>query len=315
MELTHLRMEQSSSGSASLDPESTEGEVITIYGGGGRTVLPEEVPLSEVIKRINERFAMGITENDALFFGQVDGAVVADENVQIQAGANDFERFKVGLDGVWQSKLLERQKTNDELVYAVLDNPDLKAAWLERSAPSIYAQARVARQRTCPISDLIRPDGETRFLEYKSTMRWDVNQGEKAGYIEDSIVKTIAGFANSLYGGTLLVGVTDDGGIYGLEADYATFSKRGERGDHDLWGQHLKNLLDRLGKSAASLVDWEFFTIDGKDICRISIEPSDHQVYETKGDERRFWWRTPVSTERIDNDDERDLIIARRWTS
>src|SRR5690606_40864274 len=58
---------------------------------------------------INERFAMGITENDALFFGQVDGAVVADENVQIQAGANDFERFKVGLDGVWQSKLLERQ--------------------------------------------------------------------------------------------------------------------------------------------------------------------------------------------------------------
>ncbi len=171
----------------------------------------------------------------------------------------------------------------------------------------------MARQRTCPISDLIRPDGETRFLEYKSTMRWDVNQGEKAGYIEDSIVKTIAGFANSLYGGTLLVGVTDDGGIYGLEDDYATFSKRGERGDHDLWGQHLKNLLDRLGKSAASLVDWEFFTIDGKDICRISIEPSDHPVYETKGDERRFWWRTPVSTERIDNDDERDRIIARRW--
>ena len=116
VELTHLRMEQSSSGSASLDPADDVGDVITIYGGGGRTVLPEEVPLSEVIRRINERFAMGITENDALFFGQVDGAVVADENVQIQAGANDFERFKVGLDGVWQSKLLERQKTNDELV-------------------------------------------------------------------------------------------------------------------------------------------------------------------------------------------------------
>ena len=99
----------------------------------------------------------------------------------------------------------------------------------------------------------------------------------------------------------------------GRSSTYATFSKRGERGDHDLWGQHLKNLLDRLGKSAASLVDWEFFTIDGKDICRISIEPSDHPVYETKGDERRFWWRTPVSTERIDNDDERDRIIARRW--
>ncbi len=98
-----------------------------------------------------------------------------------------------------------------------------------------------------------------------------------------------------------------------MEADYATFSKRGERGDRDLWGQHLENLLDRVGKSAASLVDWEFFTIDDKDLCRISIDPSDPPVYETKGDERRFWWRTPVSTERIDSDDERDRIIARRW--
>jgi type I restriction enzyme, R subunit len=313
VELTHLRMEQSSSGSASLDPEATDGEVITIYGGGGRTLLPEEVPLSEVIKRINERFSMGITDNDAVFFEQVDGAVVADENVQIQAGANDFERFKVGLDAVWQSKLLERQKTNDELVYAVLDHPDLKAAWLERSAPSIYAQARVARQRTCPISELILPDGETRFLEYKSTMRWDVNKGEKASYIEDSIVKTIVGFANSPYGGTLLVGVTDGGGVYGLEDDYATFSKRGERGDRDLWGQHLKNLLDRLGKSAVALVDWEFFVIDGKDVCRISIDPSDHPVYETKGAEQLFWWRTPVSTDAVASSAERDRLIARRW--
>ena len=173
--------------------------------------------------------------------------------------------------------------------------------------------ALVARQRTCPIGELIHPNGETRSLEYKSTMRWDVNKGEKASYIEDAVVKTIARFANSLCGGMLLVGVTDGGGIYGLEEDYATFFTRGERGDRDLWGQHLKNLLDRIGKSAASLVDWESFTIDGKDICRISIDASDHPVYETKGDERLFWWRTPVSTDRIDSDDERDHVIARRW--
>ncbi len=160
--------------------------------------------------------------------------------------------------------------------------PSCERRSLDEYRPDIYRRARVARQRTCPISDLIRPDGETRFLEYKSTLRWDVNRASKAGYLEDAVVKTIAGFANSVYGGTLLVGVTDDGGIYGLEDDYATFSKRGERGDRDLWGQHLKNLLDRLGKSAAALVDWEFFTIDGKDICRVSIDPSDHPVYETK---------------------------------
>jgi len=33
-------------------------------------------------------------------------------------------------------------------------------------------------------------------------------------------VKTVAGFANSAHGGTLLVGVTDKGGTYGLEDDH-----------------------------------------------------------------------------------------------
>jgi predicted HTH transcriptional regulator len=146
-------------------------------------------------------------------------------------------------------------------------------------------------------------------------MRWDVRKSEKAAYLEDSIVKTVAGFANSSYGGTLLVGVADDGTIYGLEDDYATFSKRGDRGDRDLWGQHLKNLLDRLGKAAATLVDWEFFTINGADICRIDIDPSDHPVYEAKSDKRVFWWRNPVSTDRIDDENELARLIARRWSN
>jgi len=311
VELTHLSMKKFWEGDASLDVE--DGEVTTIYGGASKPVSPDEVPLSEIIAKINERFGGGISETDALFYTQVDDDLASDEDIQVQAGANDFEKFKVGLDDAWQSKLLGRQALNDELVFAMLDNPDMKAAWLDRSAPKIYADARVARQRTCPIGELIHPDGETRFLEYKSTMRWDVKKGEKAKYIEDSIVKTVAGFANSAHGGTLLVGVEDNGGIHGLEDDYATFSKRGERGDHDLWGQHLKNLLDRLGKSAAALVDWEFFSIDGNDVCRVSIDPSDHPVLETKGDDTYFWWRTPVSTDNVADPDERQRLIGRRW--
>ena len=313
IELTHLAMEKQWEGDASLDVE--DGEVTTIYGGGGKLNAVDEVPLSEIIAKINERFGTGISDTDALFYEQIDGDLVDDEGIQIQAGANDFEKFKVGLDDAWQSKLIGRQSQNAELMYAMLDNPDMKAAWLDRSAPKIYAEARVARQRTCPIGELIQPDGETRFLEYKSTLRWDVKLSEKAKYIEDSIVKTVAGFANSPYGGTLLVGVEDNGNIYGLENDYATFSKRGERGDRDLWGQHLKNLLDRLGKSAASLVDWEFFSLNGKDVCRISIEPSEHPVLETKGNDTYFWWRTPVSTDNVADAAERDRLISRRWAA
>ena len=312
VELTHLKMEQSWQGDASLD--DADGEVVTIYGGGGRTQLVEEVPLSEVIRRINERFGTNISDTDRLFVDQVATDLVADEKIQVQALANDEKSFGVGFDKTWVGALTGRMSANEKFAFELLDNQELRAALLEEYRPDIYKRARVARQRTCPIGELIQPDGETRYLEYKSTLRWDVQLGQKATYLEDAVVKTIAGFANSQYGGTLLVGVTDEGGIYGLEDDYATFSKRGQRGDRDLWGQHLKNLLDRLGKAAAALVDWEFFTIDGKDICRISIDPSDHPVYEKKADEQVFWWRTPVSTDRIDEERERDQLLARRWT-
>ena len=312
VELTHLRMEKSWAGDASLDVD--DGEVITIYGGAGRTQRLEGLPLSEIIKRINERFGTHISDTDRLFIDQVADDLVADAKIQAEALANSEETFGVGFDKTWVSALTGRHAANEQFAFQLLDNDELRAALLEEYRPDIYRRARVARQRTCPISELIQPDGENRFLEYKSTLRWDVQTGEKAGCIEDAVVKTIAGFANSAHGGTLLVGATDLGGIYGLEDDYATFSKRGERGDHDLWGQHLKNLLDRLGKAAASLVDWEFFSIDGKDICRISIDPSDHPVFETKGDQQLFWWRTPVSTDRIDDDYERDRVIARRWS-
>jgi hypothetical protein len=103
--------------------------------------------------------------------------------------------------------------------------------------------------------------------------------------------------------------------IHGLEDDYATFSKRGERGDRDLWSAHLTNLLDRLGDSAASLVEWEFFTIDGDDLVRINVEPSDHPVYDTKGGEQAFFWRYQERTTAIADDVERERIIARRWPS
>ncbi len=164
------------------------------------------------------------------------------------------------------------------------------------------------------IGDLLGPDRESLYLEYKSTLRWDVNAQRKGGVTEDAAVKTIAGFANSRFGGTLLIGVADDGSVHGLEDDYDTFTERGERGDQDLWGQHLQNLIrSRLGDAALDLTDWEFHTVDGKQLARISIEPSGHPINERKGDQEVFWNRTPTSTLAITDPAERDKIIARRW--
>ena len=107
--------------------------------------------------------------------------------------------------------------------------------------------------------------------------------------------------------------MSDDGAIHGLEDDDAPSPNEAKRGDHDLWGQHLRNLLARLGPYAATLVDWEFFHLDGHDIVRVCVDPSAHPVFDTKGDRQVSWWRSPVSTDAVNDEHDRDRIIASRW--
>ena len=58
--------------------------------------------------------------------------------------------------------------------------------------------------------------GETAKLEFKSTLRWNILADRIDKEIEHSVLKTIVAYMNS-EGGTLLVGVKDDGDILGTE--------------------------------------------------------------------------------------------------
>ncbi len=99
-------------------------------------------------------------------------------------------------------------------------------------------RARVVRQRNCPIGELLGPDREDLHLEYKSTLRWDIRaESKKTGIPEKAVVKTVAGFFNSEFGGTLVVGVADDGSVHGLEADFAVF-EGSDDADRKFWWRY-----------------------------------------------------------------------------
>lgn len=314
IELTHLRHEKQFDGSVSIDTET--GEVQTIFSGTGPQHEPEPETLSAIIDRFNERYGTDWTEADRLFPDAIAEDLVNDERIQLEAAGNTLDAFKVGFDATYLTAIASRLDRNEKVAAQLLDDPALRDALVAEYLPRIYARARVARQRTCPIGELLGTDREDLHLEYKSTLRWDIRAGShKTGIPGKAVVKTVAGFLNSPYGGTLLIGVADDGTVYGLEADYATFSKRGQRGDHDLFGQHLQNLItDRLGDAAATLVGWEFHTVDGHDLCRVSVEPADYPVYEGTGDDdRTFWWRYPTGTQAIADPVEEQRIIHRRF--
>ena len=53
-------------------------------------------------------------------------------------------------------------------------------------------------------------------VEFKSSATFDRETGNKNKELEFAVAKTVAGFANS-HGGTLLIGVNDDGEAVGIE--------------------------------------------------------------------------------------------------
>src|SRR5439155_7908424 len=66
--------------------------------------------------------------------------------------------------------------------------------------------------------------GEGKVVEFKATGRKNLHTGDKDPKVEWGVVKTLAGFMNA-HGGTLLVGVADDGEVSGLEADFPFLKK------------------------------------------------------------------------------------------
>ena len=69
-----------------------------------------------------------------------------------------------------------------------------------------------------PIAEVAKR-GESESLEFKSSARWNMRAGKRDDAMETVIAKTVAAFMNS-GGGTLLIGVDDDGRLIGLGPDY-----------------------------------------------------------------------------------------------
>lgn len=134
-------------------------------------------------------------------------------------------------------------------------------AWLEKITETEESAAPAT------IEDMIA-EGESDALEFKSSLRWDLKQGEVNKKLEDVIVKTVSAFANS-QGGSLLIGVDDDGEVVGIEHDYASLGDA----DRDKFELHLRNLLNQqLGAAFVSQrVSVRFHSLDEKEICLLEI--------------------------------------------
>jgi hypothetical protein len=115
--------------------------------------------------------------------------------------------------------------------------------------------------------------GEHALLEFKASGRWNIEEGKPNPKMEFIILKTVAGFMNSIQGGTLLIGVHDNKDICGIELDYLSFAE--EKRNADYYERWLNTLItNEFGKEFAPQIHISFFPIKGKTVCRIRVSPA-----------------------------------------
>ena len=151
------------------------------------------------------------------------------------------------------------------------------------------------------ISELISA-GESQTTEFKSTARWNTHTRQADPRLEQVIVKTVCGFLNA-EGGSLLIGVADDGRILGLTEDLLTLG----RGDADRYELFLRDLLSaNLSVSTATTVRIRFERVSGHDVCLVSVAVSGRPVFakpQRGAEPNEFWVRTGNSTRQLHGDD------------
>ncbi len=154
--------------------------------------------------------------------------------------------------------------------------------------------------------------GETKVVEFKSTARLNLHTKDKDVAVEWGVLKSIAAFANS-YGGTLLVGVQDDGTVVGVEGDLPYVKHQ----NLDGWKLRLNDAVaTSMGKVTASDLDVSTCFLDGGSVVRIDVGPSAKPVFALSPKDKKpaFLVRMNNATHELVGQDPLDYQ-QKRWPS
>lgn len=139
-------------------------------------------------------------------------------------------------------------------------------------------------------------DGEGQTVEYKSSLRWDYRGSCVNKDLTKMVIRTLAAFLNAR-GGSLIIGVNDDGALLDLKDDIATLPKKSLDGfELALRGA----VASYLGEEIDPYVTVEFASIDNKYVAIASCAAHTSPVYVRDGQRREFCVRSGNLTRSLD---------------
>ena len=144
--------------------------------------------------------------------------------------------------------------------------------------------------------------GEGDKLEFKETLKWDIYQKKDNLEMTEEILRTVASFMNT-NGGVVIIGVSDDGEVKGLEKSIKTNDDA------------LKYFTDKFIAHLPPHLFWacepKIHTIKEKNIMAVYVQPSNEAVYyQPKGKDQHseFWIRHAARKIQMDPSKQFDYI-------
>ncbi|MBN2836699.1 MAG: DUF262 domain-containing protein [Candidatus Delongbacteria bacterium] len=152
--------------------------------------------------------------------------------------------------------------------------------------------------------------GENEHVEFKTTLRYDMREGQINKKLEFVVAKTISAFLNT-NGGTLIMGVDDDGNTVGLDKDLNTLGKK----NIDGFELHLRQVIQKyLGSNFEKYLKVEFPIVDGKNICIVKISKCGKPVFVANEGKDFFFIRNGNSSIPL-NRQEQSEFEKLNWTN
>ena len=263
-----------------LDPRTTG-----IHQGGAQD---EVEPLSRIIADLNERFGIELGPEHRVTLQQMMERLEGDRALDAAARVNTRENVRLTFDNKVEEVIQEIVDSNFDLYKRITDDE----VFGELVKTLMFDQYL----RTHRNAEALIKQGESRTLEFKSTLRWNLKEDRKDNRMTHAALKTIAAFLNT-EGGDLLIGVADDGSVVGIERD--------QLDNDDKFMLHLVQLVrNALGDRAGTCVDPKTRELEGGTVCVASCQRSPEPVFlRWKGmessDEGDFFVRSGPGTVKL----------------
>ncbi|HLQ00960.1 MAG TPA: RNA-binding domain-containing protein [Burkholderiales bacterium] len=300
IDMESYRIQQTASGRIAL--ERRPGILDPVSARTGYETGPGELEtLSRIIAELNERFGLHLGPEHRVTLGQMMEKLDDDAALDAAARVNTRENVRLTFDQKVEHVIQEIVDSNFELYKRITDDRAFGEAVKNFLFDQYFRGHRSAEE-------LIKR-GESKTLEFKSTLRWSLKEDRQDDKgVTHAVLKTIAAFLNT-EGGDLLIGVADDGAIVGIERD--------QLDNDDKFMRHLAQVVrNGLGDRAGTCIDPKTQIVQGKTVCVVTCQRSPEPVFlKWKGLESTpagdFFVRSGPGTVKLPPESAREYIRTR----